>query len=74
MDPKEKLRLEAIRTRLKLVKWSKIYDTYNMSPDDKTTDWLNELRKQRPAEYEQKWSDWEKYFSDFDNLFRSVDF
>ena len=65
LDMLEKERLKKIRNRMELTHWSNIEETYTLVATLWSDGWLDKLKKSKPAEYDEMFSDWEKRFSDF---------
>ena len=65
LDDSEIMRLEKLRSRLKLSHWGRIKKSYLLEADDVVAKTIMDLEANDPVEYDDKYATWSNRYSDF---------
>ena len=65
LDDSELMRLEKLRSRLKLSHWERIKKRYLLEADDGVAKTNGDLETNNPVEYDDKYANWSNRYSDF---------
>ena len=66
LDDSEQMRLEKVRSRLKLTEWTKIQEEYTLAEDRGVAKKMSALKTTNPLLFEDKYAFWSNRYTDFD--------
>ena len=66
LDDGELMRLEKVRSRLKLTEWTKIQEEYTLAEDRGVAKKMSALKTTNPLLFEEKYAFWSNRYTDFD--------